>query len=39
MTKRRLMRQLYNGLDTIKLRKLSQRVALKMAIMEIEDEN
>ncbi len=39
MSKRIIMRKLYNGLDTIKLRALVQRVALKIAIEDIEDEN
>ncbi len=39
MTKRRLMRLLYNLLDDLKIRKLVQRISLKIAIMEIEDEN
>lgn len=39
MTKRRLMRLLYNLLDDLKIRKLVQKIALKIAIMEIEDEN
>ncbi len=39
MTKRKIMRSLYNILDELKIRKVTQRIALKMAIMEIEDEN
>ncbi len=39
MTKRKFMRTLYNTLDTMKIRGFTQRVSLKLAVMEIEDED
>lgn len=39
MTSRRTLRCIYNILDILKLRSLAQRFALKIAIMEIEDED
>lgn len=39
MTKRKFMRTLYNTLDTLKIRGFAQRISLKLAIMEIEDED
>ncbi len=39
MTKRKFMRGLYNALDSLKLRGFAQRVSLKLAVMEIEDED
>ncbi len=39
MTSRRILRLIYNALDFLMLRKIVQRIALKIAIMEIEDEN
>lgn len=39
MSKRRLMRCLYNTLDVLKLRRLIQKIILKIAVLEIEDEN
>lgn len=39
MTKRRAMRLIYNILDILLIRKFVQKFALKMAILEIEDEN
>lgn len=39
MTRRRMMRWLYNTLDSVGLRRVVQKIALKIAILEIEDEN
>lgn len=39
MTSRKILRSIYNVLDILMLRKFVQRVILKIAIMEIEDEN
>ncbi len=39
MSKRKFMRMIYNVLDLLRVRKYAQRIALKIAIMEIEDEN
>lgn len=39
MTRRRLMRNLYNFLDVLHLRLFIQKVTLKHVIEELEDEN
>ncbi len=39
MTKRKFMRCLYNNLDRLKIRSFAQRISLKLAVMEIEDED
>lgn len=39
MTSRRTLRFIYNILDFLMIRRLAQKLALKIAIMEIENEN
>lgn len=39
MTSRRILRFIYNVLDSLRLRQIVQKTVLKIAIMEIEDEN
>ncbi len=39
MSKRKLLRLLYNILDKLKLRLFVQKLVLKVFVLEIEDEN